>query len=92
MSVVKTMMVKMMTIVMVVMVKTMLTMVRKMMVTLNGGEDNLDDEWKNFSDDERRKKMRLFMSMFTNSQEFFQPLLLEMYEDLSESFLKQVRR
>lgn len=64
----------------------------KMMVTLNGGEDNLDDEWKNFSDDERRKKMRLFMSMFTNSQEFFQPLLLEMYEDLSESFLKQVRR
>ncbi|GMH62295.1 hypothetical protein TrLO_g6528 [Triparma laevis f. longispina] len=60
-----------------------------MMVTLNGGEENLDDEWKHFSDEERRQKMRLFMSMFTSSQEFFQPLLLEMYTDLTESFLKQ---
>jgi hypothetical protein len=38
----------------------------------------------------KRKKMRLFMTMFTMNQDFFQPLLLEMFPELNETLLQQL--
>lgn len=62
-----------------------------LMVDLSGGEDFLPKSWKVFDDGQRRKKMRLFMSMMTNKMENFQPLLMEMYSELDFEVLQEIQ-